>query len=219
MRYKFIYTPHVSGPAHSGVHFFLSKAPFLVLFPSSFSCSFSRPQCVHSAMHTGRKHYCKWPSAHVFISPKNRNAQWALHLSCQNIWLAEISKHWRRMSIRAVTQTVRWLHVAAGQQPTLRNWSSRDRTFPSFLFLSSTSNSCKTRQPYGANETFSSGCSTHSSYKLQTEHVHKLKANSVGRLDENIDHRLICWSRYFCLFLTFSEINSPPPQKFHSVIN
>lgn len=32
MRYKFIYTSHVLGPAHSWVHFSLSKAPFSVHF-------------------------------------------------------------------------------------------------------------------------------------------------------------------------------------------
>lgn len=96
------------------------KSSFFSLFFSYFSSSFSRLQCVHSAMHAGRKHYCKWPSDRVFISPKNRNTQWVSHLSCQNIWLANISKHWLQMSICTVTQTVKWLHVAAGQQPTLR---------------------------------------------------------------------------------------------------
>lgn len=36
MRYKFIYTSHVSGPAHSLVHFILSKAPFFGPFQIHF---------------------------------------------------------------------------------------------------------------------------------------------------------------------------------------
>lgn len=77
---------------------------FLPIKRSLFS-SFSRWQGIHSAIHTGRKHRCKWPSHRVFISLKNRNTQWASHLSCQNIWLAQISQHQLHMSICTVTHT------------------------------------------------------------------------------------------------------------------
>lgn len=88
---------HALGPAHSWVHFCLSKAPF--------SVRFSRRQCIHSAIHTARKHRCEWPSRRVFVSLKNRNTQWASRLSCQNIWLALISKHHLHMSICTVRHT------------------------------------------------------------------------------------------------------------------
>lgn len=53
MRYKFIYTSHVLGPAHSWVHFILSKAPFLVFF----LLFFLKPE-VHFHVHSVSTQQC-----------------------------------------------------------------------------------------------------------------------------------------------------------------
>lgn len=155
---------------------FYQKLPFGLF--SSFSNSFSHPHCVHGVCVracTGKKNITVNDHHMVFsFDPQNRNTQWGSHLSCQNIWLANISKHQLQMSICTVTQTMKWLHVAAGQQPTLRKWSSGWRSISKFSFLSSTSDSCKTKSPCGDNEiTFFFGFSTFSSWKLETEHAHK----------------------------------------------
>lgn len=109
------------------------------------------------------------------------------------------------MSICTVTQTVKWLHVAAGQRPTLRKWSSGWRSFSKFSFLSSTSDSCRTQLPCGDNETtFFSGFSTYSSCKLNMQTNLKL----IWCCKYHIFHKLCEDSKFFKATMQSHSINA-----------
>lgn len=100
---------------------------------SSLLGSFSRTPCMFG--NVGWKKTSLQTAFRTCFQRGKKPAQWASCLSSPNIWLAESSKYRMHLSICAVTQTVKWLHVAAGQQPTLRKWSSLEGIFFNIKFL------------------------------------------------------------------------------------
>lgn len=97
----------------AGRIFFPSKAPFWVHVHVDAGRARERALEENTAAHNHQIHFTQ--------KRKKTETLSELHVfPWQNIQVAKISKHWMHMSICTVTQTLKWLHVAAGWQPALR---------------------------------------------------------------------------------------------------
>lgn len=142
------------------MYFIQSKAAFLV-FSSSFASSFSRLDvCTLSEARQRKKRRSITVNDHqalFWFQPKQRASMTFTFVLSECIWRANISKHEIQMSICTVTQTMKWLHVAAGRRPAAREWSAGEGASTNisglfFFFRFSPPSSCETQLPCGDNE-------------------------------------------------------------------
>lgn len=118
---------HTSTPAHSWVYFIQSKAAFLVFFLlfCEFIFTLGRVYTQRSPSEKKRRSITVNDHQALFwFQPKQRASMTFTFVLSECIWRANISKHEIQMSICTVTQTMKWLHVAAGRRPAAREWSA-----------------------------------------------------------------------------------------------